>query len=204
MTDPTNTWSVTTGEVIMTNPTTGWVATREVTNNEATTLPSYDEEFLNALHRMHDLWLTKYDKPALFRPYDLLTRQEAAKFFAQFGSQVLYRTLDQTRYCAFDDMDWVDPSLKNYIIQACMLHMFGWSGGYFFPFDTFTKGQALAVLMRGLVGYEDETGIHRWGNYRQKARDRWLTKDVEIANGTKPVTRYEVALLLWRAAQKIE
>jgi len=175
-----------------------------VLEQEVTMWWSYDDEFLNALEWMHDYGLTRFDTPERFRQYDVLSRQEAAKFFSQFAKEILYRTLDQTKYCFFDDMEWVDPSLKNYIIESCLLHMFWWSGWYFFPFDTFTKWQALAVLIRWLDGYKDEWGTYRWSEYRQYAWEAWLTKDPNIGHGEKAVTRYEVALLLYRAAQKIQ
>jgi hypothetical protein len=179
--------------------------TIETTNEQEVSMGWwYDDEFLQALDWMHNFWLTRFDKPETFRPYDILSRQEAAKFFSQFAKEILYRTLDQTKYCYFDDMEWVDPSLKNYIIESCLLHMFWWSWGYFFPFDTFTKGQALAVLMRWLDGYKDESGTYRWWAYRQQAWEAWLTKDANISHWDKAVTRYEVALLLYRAAQRIQ
>ena len=90
-------------------------------------LAGYDEEFLLALTRMHANGLTKFPEPIDFRPYDLLSRQEASKFFSQFAKEIVYKTLDQTAYCFFDDMNGVDPSLKNYILESCMLHLFGGS-----------------------------------------------------------------------------
>ena len=164
----------------------------------------YDGEFLQALVWMHDRGMTRYETSKEFRPYDLLSRQEAAKFFSQFTKEVLYKVLDQTRYCVFDDLGWVDPTLKNAILESCMLHVFWWSAGNFFPHDVFTKWQAMTVLIRALDGYKEETWTYRRTNYRQRAWDLGLTIDSEIGNGEFAVTRYEVALLLYRAGKLVE
>lgn len=171
---------------------------------EVSMVAGYDDEFLDALEWMHNFGLTRFGTPEKFRPYDVLSRQEAAKFFSQFAKEILYRTIDQTKYCYFDDMQWVDPSLKNYIIESCLLSMFWWSWGKFFPLDTFTKWQALAVLMRWLTWYQEEWWTYRRWVYRQQAWETWLTKDANISHWSKAVTRYEVALLLYRAAQKVQ
>lgn len=120
---------------------------------------------------MHARGMTRYDTVEAFRPYDFLSRQEGAKFFSQFAKEVLYKVVDPKRSCAFTDLQKVDPSLKSYIIESCLLGMFHGNQGRFFPLDTFTKGQALAVLVRILDGNKEETGIYRWSSYRQRAWD---------------------------------
>lgn len=55
-----------------------------------------------------------------------------------------------------------------------------------------------------MIGHADESGAYWWHEYRQQAWELGLTKDIEIAHGDKPITRYEVALLLYRAGQKIQ
>ena len=107
-----------------------------------------DHEFLDALAWMHDIGMTRYDTLDAFRPHDFVTRQEGAKFFSVFTKQVLLKTLDTGKYCFFDDLENADPSLKNSILESCMLGIFNGSGGYFFPDQVFTKAQAIAVLMR--------------------------------------------------------
>ena len=70
---------------------------------------------------MHDEGMTKYDTVEDFRPHDYLTREAAAKFFSVFTKQVLLKTFDTNKYCAFDDLEEADPSLKNSILESCML-----------------------------------------------------------------------------------
>lgn len=68
--------------------------------------------------------MTKYETVDEFRPDDFLTRQEAAKFFSEFSVNVLYKVIDQNKFCGFDDLEGADPSLVNHILNSCLLGIF--------------------------------------------------------------------------------
>ncbi len=82
---------------------------------------SQNIELKAAVEWMHTNGMTKYDNPDEFRSDDVLTRQEAAKFFSEFAINVLYKDIDQNKFCGFDDLEEADPSLKNHIISSCLL-----------------------------------------------------------------------------------
>ena len=73
---------------------------------------------------MYDQQLTKYVDPLAFRPDDLVTRQEAAKFFVGYATKVALKTIDTSRYCSFDDLETTDPTLRNDVLQSCLLRIF--------------------------------------------------------------------------------
>jgi hypothetical protein len=46
---------------------------------------------------------------------------------------------------------------------------------------------------------DEESVTPRWKNYFDRARWLGLTKELDVRDLDKPVTRYEIALLLYRA-----
>lgn len=160
---------------------------------------SQDIELQAAVEWMHTNGMTKYNNPDEFRSDDVLTRQEAAKFFSEFAINILYKDIDQNKFCGFDDLEEADPSLKNHIISSCLLWIFQWTAGYFKPNDSFTKAQALAVLVRSLEGLSNEDALPWRINYFWKAQELGLTNETDPYVLDRPLLRYEMALLLYRA-----
>lgn len=160
---------------------------------------SQNEELKEAVSRMHANGMTKYQSYEEFRSFDVLTRQEAAKFFSEFAINVLYKDIDQNKFCWFDDLEDADPSLKNHIISSCLLGLFQGTAWYFKPYEQFTKAQAIAVLVRSLEWYSNEDTLPRWINYFWKAQSLWLTNETDPYALDRPLLRYEMALLLYRA-----
>lgn len=162
-----------------------------------------DPEFVEAMTRMHSVDMTKYDDPKLFSPDDLVTREQAAKFFVAYATNVLLQVIDTSRYCAFEDISDADPTLRNAILQSCLLRLFKGNQGKFAPTATLTKAQALAVIIRTLDGtLLDESGELRRQAYHARAVELGLTKETDALALDRPLTRYELALLLWRANKK--
>ncbi len=160
---------------------------------------SQNTELSAAVEWMHANGMTKYSNLDEFRSDDVLTRQEAAKFFSEFAINVLYKDIDQNKFCGFDDLEEADPSLKNHIVSSCLLWIFQWTAGYFKPQDNFTKAQALAVLVRSLEGLSNEETLPWWINYFWKAQELSLTNETDPYALDRPLLRYEMALLLYRA-----
>lgn len=159
-----------------------------------------DAEFAQAVDRMYANGMTKYKDVTLFRGEEPVTRQQAAKFFSQFSKEVIFSTMDVSKYCRFSDLDQADPSLKNYVLEACLFSLFQGSSGKFFPDAVLTKDQAIAVLMRAINnGFMDEETDPRWRLYYEKAFDFGITKETSLENFSNPLSRYELALLLRRA-----
>lgn len=162
-----------------------------------------DQEFMTALSWMREKGLTRFSSPSAYAPYDLVTREQAAKFYSEFSVNILYKIMDMNKYCEFDDLAKADKTLKNSILVSCMLSLFKWTNGSFFPKQQFTKAQAIAVLIRSTDGILAEDTIPRWKAYYEKAISKWLIKpDTTPEAMDKNITRYEMALLLYRAGSK--
>ena len=132
-----------------------------------------DEEYLKAVTRMYEHNLTKYIDPIAFRPQDTLSRQEAAKFLSEFATNIAGKTIDTSKYCSFDDLQEADPTLKNAILEACLLSVFKGTQGKFLPTQSLTKAQALTALLRITEKKQlDETQNPRWKDAYEKAFEK--------------------------------
>jgi len=161
---------------------------------------SFDPEFGKALTWMNEKGLTKYTTEDAYRPYDTLTREQAAKFFSEFA-KAMWKTADENaQWCDFSDLAKADASLKDYITSSCKLGLMKGSSWKFMPSVPFTKAAALTVLVRTMVWTQDETVTPWWDNYYKKAKELGLTKESSSKSLDRSVLRWEVALMLYRAA----
>lgn len=159
---------------------------------------AYDQEFVNAHEWMYTNEMTKYAQITDFQPEARVTREQAAKFFVAFDRTVMGRDGETEMYCVYSDEDSVDTTLMSAIQSACNRHLMNGSQGAFGPKEYLTKAQALAILIRSLQSAKDER-IDPWRhNYFVAAQEAKLTKETNVYALDRPLTRYELALLLRR------
>ena len=157
-------------------------------------------ELESAVQWMYDNELTRYDNIVQFLPNDTLTREQAAKFFWNFAVYLEKDTIVSVDACQFNDVANADYTLLPHIISSCQLWLFKGSQGNFMPFDQLTRAEALTVVMRTLDGKMDETVVPRWSNYHKSARQLGLTTENDVYSLDAPISRYEIALILYRAS----
>ena len=125
---------------------------------------------------LYSNWLTKYSSASSFRPYDSITRGEAAKFMVEYAQMQQMPKVKSAQECQFSDIANYDSTLRPYIVQACEYGIFKWSNGRYFPNNNITKGEAIAVVMRTRYGMQIEQGIDPWYSmYYNKAETLKLT-----------------------------
>lgn len=83
-----------------------------------------DAEFTLALQRANDKGMTKFSDESSFQPLQALTREQAAKFFAEFAKKELQKTPDTNVACTFSDMAQIDSTLQASVIESCQLGLF--------------------------------------------------------------------------------
>lgn len=105
-------------------------------------------EINEAIAFLYDNGLTSFNTSAGFRPYDSITREQAAKFGAQFMENVrgIEPTMDPL--CTFSDADQVTSALLPYVRQLCWHGIV--SGGKFRPADILTRAEGIAFVVRAL------------------------------------------------------
>ena len=157
-------------------------------------VPGFDE----IVSWMFEQWLTKYATVSSFFPNELITREQAAKFFAQFADIVELEE-SSVASCVFWDIGDADYTLIPHIIQACEYGLLKWSNGAFNPFASMTRAEAVTVAVRSLEGFLDESVTPWYRNYYQEATYRWLI-NYFLSDMEQPITRKELWTLLFLAA----
>lgn len=165
-----------------------------------------DPEFLEALNWMYEKWLTSFKNPTTYRSFDQATREESAKLLGRFAKFQLWSKTQSSNDCVFNDIekDW-DPTLKQDMIDSCLIWLFKWSQWNYYPKRNIRKSEALAVMIRMFDNkFYDETTNPRYLNYFKRAQELGLTRDKNYLSLDKPVNRYELALLIYRFKTKFQ
>ncbi len=198
------TWNVATGGLVETgfNSSGSSVTSGLIADVPLVSSLTSDPALQEAIYRLHDIWVTKYTDINDFRPFDSIQRQEAAKMYLTFryaiGSQIVSPNAT-TGGCEFSDLDNADQSLVPYVNQACTIWILKWSDGVFKPFNELTRAQAISILLRITDGYQDESGSKWWQKYYDRALQLGMISASSPENFEKPITRYEVAVLLYKS-----
>jgi len=154
-------------------------------------------DFQSILNWMHSNWLTKFNVVEEFNPKSNITREQAAKFFTQFGK--LLNLTKKDALCEFKDISEADYSLIPYIIESCNYSLLKWSNWFFRPFDNITKAEALTVVIRSLKWFQNEDMDPWYLNYFNEAKNLWITK-FNLNELWENITREDMWMLVYNAA----
>lgn len=161
-----------------------------------------DPEFIEALARMHNNDLTSYGSPSTYRPFDKITREESAKIFGRFARNILsmgFKPEIADTFCIFADSGFIADTLRKDVFDACKLGIFRWGNGGFYPKWWLTKAQSIVVLIRLFDNQIlSESSTPWFKNYYNRAFELGITKDKDLTNFDREVTRYEIALMMYR------
>jgi len=167
-----------------------------------------DPELQEAICRMNDNGLTSYKTIQDYKPFEILLREQAAKIlvtFANVFSLAPVSTWTLPTECIFKDISDADASLMTYIENACKANILKWSNGNFNPKISINKAQFITAMIRLFEWNKlDETTNPRWTNYFQKAQEMWIVSPADAITFENPITRYEVALFLYRFKVKYQ
>ncbi len=167
-----------------------------------------DPELLEAIRWMNDNGLTNFKTIPDYKPFEILNREQAAKIVSLFAN--IYNFGQATggfvsSDCTFKDIADADTSLTAYVQEACTLGIMQWSNGYFNPKGTINKSQFIAAVIRLFEGKKlDETTSPRWKNYFEKAQEIGMIWPADAVTFENAITRYEVALFLYRFKVKYQ
>ncbi|USN57099.1 MAG: hypothetical protein H6766_01140 [Candidatus Peribacteria bacterium] len=137
-----------------------------------------------------------------YRPFDLITREEAAKFMVEFAINVLCRKPTYTYTNQFIDIEGVaDPSLIPYIKESYEYVIFHGDGGgashgqptTFRPKDMISVDEMMAVLVRLVTNDYNEAPGEDWAQYyRDFMDDHVLTPLVDPLRNNTANTIYDL------------
>jgi len=168
-----------------TNPDSNWITTvswsvAETWNSVSLEIIAGNEtltdspEFIEAINRMYDMWMTSYNTTEWFMPYQTITRAQVAKMLDKFAIATNLTTIRNFWNCEFKDVA-ADSEFKESITRVCQYGIMAGSNENFSPDKTVSKAEFVAMLIR-LFDWKtlDETLTPRWTEYYKRAVEIWL------------------------------
>lgn len=161
--------------------------------------PVFGQNFTTVYDWMYDNGLTTMQSEEAFRPNDSVSRGEIAKFFAQFAELKWLTKTKSAEECVFNDIDGYDSTLVPHIIAACQYGLVKGSQGNYMPNKALTEAEALTVVIRALMGMQDETKNPRWSEYHEVGKWLWILDNESVWDLNTSAMRGKVGTWLWRA-----
>ena len=126
------------------------------------------EAFKTAHQMLYSYQLTKRQGTRDYRPFDYLTREEAARFMVEFAQNVLCRKPTRSYNNNFSDINNANPTLTKFIRESYNYGIFnGNSDGTFRPNDRITNDELSAIMVRLVTNsILDEPEWDRAAQYR--------------------------------------
>jgi len=164
-----------------------------------------DPELQEAIRWMNDNGLSIHKTIPTYQPFEILNREQAAKLLSIFAEIFGFTTKNTTHNCTFQDIKTAESSLVPYIEKACQLGIMQWSQWFFSPKNNINKSEFVASIIRLFEGKKlDETKTPRRKNYFEKAQELGMIGPADAITFDNPITRYEVALFLYRFKIKFQ
>ena len=163
--------------------------------------PAVCLEMYDAITWMYDNELTIYKDPKQFWVYNEMTREQSSKFFSNFYKTVFEKPLIMPSENPFKDIDNADPTLIDYIKYSYNLWLFKGTNWKFMPFNSITKAQSLAVIIRMIAWVLDESWAKWYSEYLRRAENLNLLDNINYSLETldnENIRRWDVALILYR------
>ena len=162
-----------------------------------------DPELLEAIRWMNDNGLTNFNTISTYKPFEVLLREQSAKIFDVFAKVFKFSqdklTSTVPTECKFTDLSKTDAGLITNIQNVCEMGALAGGNGAFNPKGTLTKGQFITALIRLLEGKKlNESTNPRRTSYYQTALNMGIVGPADALTFDSPITRYEVALFLYR------
>lgn len=161
---------------------------------------SNDPELQEAISWMYENGFTMHQTTATFQPFTLLNREQAAKIINTFAWLYGWAiNLLPESSCTFTDLGETPEDLIPHVVNACRQGLVVGVGNTFNPKESMTKAQFIVALIRLLEGKQlDERTDPWWKNYFELARAIEVVTAGDAITFDNAITRYEVAVFLYR------
>jgi hypothetical protein len=147
---------------------------------------------------MYDEGITNYNTPEAYMPFKTITREQVAKMLDKFAITTKLNIIRNTASCTFSDVK-TDSEFASSIKNVCQYSIMAGGNGKFSPSQIVNKAEFIATLIRLVEGKSlDESISPRRFNYYQKAIDLSLISAQDTITFSSPISRYEVAVFLYR------
>lgn len=161
---------------------------------------SNDPELQEAISWMYENGFTIHQTTSTFQPFTLLSKEQAAKIINTFAWLYGWSiNLLPEDACNFSDLGETPEDLIPHIISACRQGLVVGVWDKFNPKQNISKAQFIVALIRLLEGKQlDERTDPRWKNYFELARSIEVVSAGDAITFDNAITRYEVAVFLYR------
>ncbi len=152
--------------------------------------------FTTALLRMYHTNMTIYRKASDYNPFNILTREQAAKFLSIYNKNFAEETtgINNSIVCKYTDV--ADSWLKEYIINTCEKWIFR-NNSTFGPDNEIIKAEFVEAILNMLHEKPTvTTGMTQSQALVRRALELEIISKADLNTFDKPITRYEVALML--------
>ncbi len=163
--------------------------------------PYKDPELLESIYRMYDNGLTIYKNPNDYRPFDMLNKVAAAKIFDKFSTMLGLSTSWNflPSQCEFTDIGDLSSGDQQHIINVCKKWIMKWDNKKFSPNTNLNKSHFVVSLVRMFQWKYLDENVNPWRqNYFNEAQELGIVTPSDIITFDTPISRYEVALFLYR------
>ncbi|HOQ78868.1 MAG TPA: hypothetical protein PLW94_01415 [Candidatus Absconditabacterales bacterium] len=163
--------------------------------------PYKDPELLEAIYRMYDNALTIHKNPNDYRPFDTLNKVAAAKIFDKFSTMLSLSGSEAflPNQCEFTDIGDLSNEDQQYIVNVCKKGIMKGNNKKFVPDSKLNKSHFVVSLVRMFQGkYLDENVSPWWQNYFNEAKELGIVVPSDAITFDTPISRYEVALFLYK------
>ena len=167
-------------------------------NNNSIINNWYSEEFNDAYAFAYENWITTMKTIEETNMNGWLDRIAMAKMLSKYAINILWKELDSTKQCNFNDVSaQMDSSYDNWVTLACQLWiMWVWMTN-FRPNDDVTRAEFWTALSRMLYGLADWTDQY-YSTHLAKLKKEWI---ISNDNPTLKELRWYVMLMLMRSAK---
>ncbi len=187
-------------------PNSTWTMNSETVIENLNTLvwwidPHKDPELLEAIYWMFDNGLTVHNNPNEYKPFDTLNKAAAAKIFDKFSTMLGLSTNEVflPSQCEFTDIWKLSSTDQQHVINVCKKWIMKWNNKLFSPDTNLNKSHFVVSLIRMFQWkHLDENANPWWQNYFNEAKELWIVSPSDAITFDTPISRYEVALFLYR------
>ena len=172
------------------------IATQAMTSIATVHAANVNPEWVEAVNFMKTEGLSSVaNSVEEYMPLATVKREAAAKFFTAFAEKEFGRTADTTVVCNFADINDANPVFVPYITKACQMGIIHGVNGKFLPKATLTKLQFLTILARIVKNNPNLQPADAFAALKADG----ITKEANLADTARPVSRIELAMLFQRA-----
>lgn len=152
--------------------------------------------------RMYENEYTIYNAVSQYWWNRGVTRGEVSKFMLKFAQAEWKAKVKTTQECQFNDLEWYDYTLVPTIIAACeygIIKGFEWN---YMPNNPVTEAEFITMMVRILLGDQEETWSPRWwGYYDVAVRSEIINaNDKSVWDLDTPAMRWTVGTRLYKGA----